>query len=89
MLSIAPLLNNINRYLLNPFIVLLFTVALLVFFWGLFKFIGSMDSPEEREKGRKNILYGLLGMLIMISVYGIIYIILNTFDVAPPSYIGR
>ena len=87
MLSIAPLLNNINRYLLNPFIILLFTIALLVFFWGLFKFIGNMDSPEEREKGRKNILYGLLGMLIMISVYGIIYVILNTFQVPPPSYI--
>ncbi len=87
-LDIAPFLNNVNKFVLNPIISLLFALALLVFFWGLFVFIAKADSPEERENGKRKLLWGVIGMFIMVSVYAIIRIILGTFGVLPPDYIG-
>jgi uncharacterized membrane protein YbhN (UPF0104 family) len=87
MLTIVPLLNNINRYILNPIILLLFSVALLVFFWGLFRFISNADNETERETGRQNIMYGLIGMFIMVSVYGLMRLVLGSFGISAPGYI--
>lgn len=75
------LLNRINEVILNPIIYLLFAVALLVFLWGIFQMINGAASDEARSKGRQNIMWGIIGMLIMVSVYGILNIVLNTFGI--------
>ena len=87
-MPIVPFLNKINQFVLNPLITLTFTVALLVFFWGIFQFINSETADAKRDEGKRKIFYGLLGMFIMISAFGLIRLILNTFGVNPPSYPG-
>ncbi|MEK7175870.1 MAG: hypothetical protein AAB695_00655 [Patescibacteria group bacterium] len=87
-MPIVPFLNKINQFVLNPLITLAFTVALLVFFWGIFQFINSETADAKRDEGKRKIFYGLLGMFIMISAFGLIRLILNTFGVNPPSYPG-
>lgn len=88
MLAIAPFLNKINRYILNPILLLLFVVALVVFFWGIFRFVTNMDGTSEREEGKRSMLYGIIGMFIMVSVFGIIRVVLRTFGIPDPPYIG-
>ncbi|HVS79592.1 MAG TPA: hypothetical protein VHF05_01305 [Candidatus Paceibacterota bacterium] len=87
MLSITPLLNAVNRYILNPIIVLMFMVALAMFFWGIFQFISNAESDRGREEGKQNMLWGIVGMFIMISVYGIIRVVLATFGLPTPPYL--
>ena len=84
----AELLNKINGLILNPIIRLAFAVALLYFFWGIVQFINSETADSSRAKGQKKILYGLLGMFIMFSAYGIVRFILSTCGITPPSYPG-
>lgn len=86
-MTINELLNKINEFVINPIIILLFVVALLVFFWGLVELIRNADSDSGREKGRQNIMYGIIGMVIMVSVYGIIRVILSTFGLESPEYL--
>lgn len=80
--NLNQLLNGINRFILNPLIGLLFFVALLVFMWGIFRFIGNAGSEDARETGKRNIMWGIAGMFIMISVYGIIRLLLGTFGIS-------
>ena len=87
-MAIAPILNKINQFILNPLIILMFAVALLVLFWGLFQFITSAETDEGREKGKRNILWGVIGMVIMVSVYGIIRLILGTLGVPTAGLYG-
>ena len=87
-MSIVGLLNQINALILNPLITLAFAVALLYFFWGIVEFINSETADKGRETGRKKIMYGLLGMFIMFSAYGLIRLVLGTFGITPPSYPG-
>lgn len=81
------LLDKVNQFILNPLIVLLFAVALIVFFWGLVEFIFKAGSDEGRETGRRNMMWGIVGMFIMVAVYGIIKLILATFGVPLPTYL--
>ncbi len=86
-LSVAPLLNRINQYILNPLIVLVFAIALLIFFYGLFQFIRSASDGKERSDGKKKIIWGLVGMFIMFSAYGIIKVIMATIGLNSTPYI--
>jgi NADH:ubiquinone oxidoreductase subunit 6 (subunit J) len=80
-MSVGALLAKINIYILNPVIILGFVVATIVFFYGIVKFIRTADSDTAREEGKKTILYGIVGLFIMFSVFGIVNVVLKTFDI--------
>lgn len=71
------LLDNINQYIINPIILLMMAVAFVVFVWGVVVFIAKQDDTEAVEKGKKHMLWGILGLAIMVSVFGIIKVIVN------------
>lgn len=79
--ELITLINNINTYLINPIIVLLMSVALLLFIWGGARFVLNADNPQERERGRKHLMWGLVGLFVMTSVYFILRVALATFGV--------
>ena len=85
-MPIETFLKNIARFIVNPIIGLAFAIALLVFFWGVFQFINSETVDAKREDGKKKILFGIIGMFIMISAYGIIGLILGTFGITLDYY---
>ena len=59
--------------LVNPLIGVLVGVALLVFFWGLAKFIFRLGGDEKAvEEGKEVMKWGLIALFVMISVWGII-----------------
>jgi hypothetical protein len=70
-----PLLDNIKTQILNPLIYLAFAAAFLVFGYGVVEFIRHADSDEGRETGGRHILWGVVGMFIMASAFGIINLI--------------
>ena len=76
-----PLLNSIKTNILNPLIGLMFAVALLVFLYGVFELIRGQASEDARAKGAQHVLWGVVGMAIMVSVYGIIHLICGTFGI--------
>jgi hypothetical protein len=80
-ISFDRLLANINNQIVTPLIYLMFAAALVYFLYGVFVFIRNADSPEERATGGKSIMWGLVGMFIMLSVKGIINLILGTIGV--------
>jgi hypothetical protein len=81
---LAEFVADLNRVIINPLILLLFSLAALLFVWGILKFVSRSSNEEARDEGKSHMLYGLLGMFIMVSVYGIIRLLLNTFGIAIP-----
>ena len=74
----TELLNRISTFIINPIIYLLFAAAFVIFVWGLVQFVAHLDNEEARSTGGKHMIWGIIGMVIMVSVNGIIYIIQNT-----------
>ncbi|MES2470723.1 MAG: hypothetical protein V4526_00615 [Patescibacteria group bacterium] len=78
MKAIDALLAKLSQYIIAPLVTLLFGAAVLVFLWGMLQLIMHADDPEGRTTGQKHILWGVIGMAIMASVYGIIRFVANT-----------
>jgi hypothetical protein len=85
-MDISEFLNKINQFILNPLILLAFAIAFLVFFWGIFQFISSQTADVQREEGKRKIFWGLFGIFIMISAYGLIRLVLGTFGINTSLY---
>lgn len=75
-------------YIINSILVpILFAVAFIVFLYGVAqRFIFSSDKASS--EGRNFILWGIIGFVIMISLWGLVNIVANTFGLqgyyAPP-----
>lgn len=67
-----------NEVILFPLITLLTAIALLMFLWGGFQFVVSSGNPEGRKTGQRHMLWGIIGMLIMLSAYAILTVAANT-----------
>lgn len=83
--SAANLIAKITDAIINPLIILLFALALLMFFWGAAQFMLNVNDEQGKANGRRHMLWGIIGMVIMFSVFAILAAILNTFDACPPG----
>ena len=75
---------KIVNVIVVPIVSLVFVLAVLLFIWGVAGMIIYRENAEKREEGQRHILWGAVGMFIMVSVYGIIRLIANTLGVAAP-----
>ena len=58
--------------LLKTAIPLIVGLALLVFFWGLVKFISTAGDVKSHDAGRSLMIWGIIGLFVMISIWGIL-----------------
>ncbi|HRH24144.1 MAG TPA: pilin [Candidatus Paceibacterota bacterium] len=64
------------NHVLVPFI---FAIAFIVFIWGIFQyFIAGGADEEKRKEGKKLALYGFIGFFLMISIWGIVNLLVNS-----------
>ncbi len=69
----------INNNIIFPIIALLLAVATLVFFWGAFQYLWKANEPAAREVGAQHMLWGIIGIAVMLSAYALLQVVLNTF----------
>ena len=84
-MSINSFLDKVDALILNPIILLLFAVATVYFIYGIVKYLSLDPSDSKRGEARSSIIWGLVGMIIMFSVYGLISFVLSTFGVSSGS----
>ena len=66
--------------LLNLFVIpVLFGIATVIFLWGVIVYITSGGDEEKRKEGRNYIIYGLIGLFVMIALWGIINVMIGFF----------
>ncbi len=71
------------RGTLNALVPMVITIALLVFFWGLIKYIRS--SGKGHAEGRNIMIAGLLALFIMVSVWGIVRVMQSILGIPDPT----
>lgn len=58
--------------IINSLLVLLVGLSLLVFFKGLVGFIAKAGDAKSHADGRNLMVWGLIGLFVMVSVFGIL-----------------
>ena len=78
-------LARIEDAILFPIMTLLLAVAMLFFLYGAFQFVYGAADGEVRQEGKKHMMWGIIGLLIMVSALGLLRIAANTFGVDVPE----
>ena len=80
--GIKGLLGGVSSVidLLIPIVV---GLALVAFFWGLVKFIYNAGSDTKREEGKQVMLWGIIALFIIVSIWGIIGFIQGELGLTP------
>lgn len=78
--TFADIINNVFvNGLLRPVVPLLVGVAVVVFIYGVLTTILS-EGGEKKEEGKQYMLWGIIGIFVMVSVWGLVAIVSNTFQ---------
>lgn len=68
-------------YVINPLILIIFAAGFFWFIFGITKMLWYVEEGGDKyDAGKLHMWWGLIGMLVMVSVSGLIMIISNTFD---------
>jgi uncharacterized membrane protein YidH (DUF202 family) len=70
----GPLASTFNQVssLVGLLIPLLLSVAVLLFFWGLVKFIANASDEAAKEEGKRLMIWGMIAIFVMVSFWSII-----------------
>ncbi|MBX2866718.1 pilin [Candidatus Kaiserbacteria bacterium] len=76
--GIDTFIGRIIEFIDTTLVPLVFALAFIVFLWGVFTyFIRGGNDPEKQKEGKNLMLYGIVGFVIMVSVWGIVNLIAN------------
>ena len=79
--SVDSFISNVDRLIINPLIVFLFGLAVVYFLYGVFQFISNQENEEAKTKGKSHMIWGIIGIVIMMGVFTILNIIMKTFNI--------
>jgi hypothetical protein len=65
--------------LINSVIPVIVGLAVLIFIWGLVKYVVAKSDDEQKE-AKSIILWGVIALFVMVAVWGLVNVLINTFD---------
>lgn len=74
------ILNFINK--VSVFII---SLTLLLFLWGIFKLVASGKDSKERAEAKGYIVWGIIALAIMVSVWGLVNLVRSSFGLGGPA----
>lgn len=80
-MTLSEIITSVNTNIVNPLIIFFLAITFIVFLWGLVSYFQNVDNAEERAVGLRHMIWGLVGLAIMLSFKGIIAIIKNLIGV--------
>lgn len=79
--ALDKFLGNVNRLIINPLIELLFALAVVFFLYGVVQFLTNQENEESRTQGKQHMVWGVVGITVMLGVWGLLGVVLRTFDI--------
>lgn len=68
---------------------LLIALSVIVFIWGVLKYISGADDETKRTEGRNFMIYGIIGLFVMVSVWGLVQVLQGTFGFGNSPFIPQ
>ncbi len=65
--------------ILSAVLPVLVALGVVYFVWGVITYVIAGDD-EAKTKGRDRIIFGIIGLAVIVSVWGLVYLLTDTFD---------
>jgi len=69
----------------NTVVYILTALAVLFIVWNVVMYLIKSQGEESRAKAGFNILWGIVGLFVIVSIWGLVSILTNTFRTAPTN----
>ena len=79
-MTFASIVGNIVA-VINGFVVLGIALAVLYFVWGIFKYMIQLGDEKGRRESIIIITWGVLGLFVMVSLWGLIQMMIKSFGI--------
>ncbi|MEX0933567.1 MAG: hypothetical protein WDZ74_02310 [Candidatus Paceibacterota bacterium] len=76
--NFAELVNLIIG-IINPLFTLILGGIVLVFLFGLARFVFSLGDAKSVEEGKQLMFWGIIGLFVALSFWGLVALLTNTF----------
>jgi hypothetical protein len=78
--NIKSIIEVILRSFIDPLIPILIGLAIIIFAWGLYKYLKSGMGDKDAIIGAKSLMFwGAIIIFVMVSVWGLVAIFQNVF----------
>ena len=79
--SLNQFIFNVNKIIIKPLILFLFALAVVLFVYGILEFLLNQEDETKKSEGKSHMLYGIIGIVIMMSALTLMSIVVNTFAI--------
>lgn len=78
--KITPYSTGIINLINGILVPVLMAIAFIVFLWGVYKYyILGADNETERATGHQFVLWGIIGFVVILAVWGLVNLVAGTF----------
>lgn len=63
---------------IKPAIMLIFAAAIVFFLWNMLMLVMKSDQPDEIKEFKSRVVWGIVGIFVMSSMYGLVWFITNS-----------
>lgn len=74
-------------YIINAIIPVLITLGVVYFIYGVITYVISKDE-EAKKRGTTVMIYGIIGLVVIVSVWGLVTIVKSTFGIGDQNTIS-
>jgi len=85
--SFGSILGTIGG-LINTIIPILIAGAIAYFIYGVIKFVIAEDA-DDKGKARSVVIQGIIGLFVIVSMWGLVGVVQNTFGIGVSGELGR
>jgi len=75
------IIGSVETKIINPLILFLFALAIVYFLYGVLGFFINQENEEKKTEGKRHMLWGIIGITIMLGVWTILGMIIKTFNI--------
>jgi hypothetical protein len=72
------ILTNIITQVFTPLYQIVVGITIIYFLYGVVRYVIDLNNPEKQTTGRSHLLWGLVGLFIVLSVGGILNLLNGT-----------
>ncbi|MFZ2523063.1 MAG: hypothetical protein WAW92_01620 [Minisyncoccia bacterium] len=85
--NVKTLVGDIGQ-IMNSVYYMLFTLAFVYFMWNMSQVVLKSGDPKAKEESRNKMVWGIVALFVMFSIYGIIAWIGASLNITPGGGVG-
>jgi len=82
--DITEFINFFTCTLMNAVVPLLVGLAVAAFVYGIVKYFLNPENEEKRKEGKNYLMWGLIALFVMVSIWGLVSIFTVSFTGSQP-----